>query len=630
MGVAPKKVAMMPLSSPGPRATPDCRPAANDPHSPGRSAASFAGFPSTEGQVLKAPALVADSPAARVEPCDPCARSPGSKAVATTTTWKGIVGHEATLKPSHGVAAGPPRPPPPTLADVQCSSLQGQVAALARNGSPAAIGVGEPATSVAEKPTVKDLLALADGFFDAGHYDQAWSSHFEAWKRIAGAEEYAAYGRQYAGQHAQYPACPWRAHLQASHELGPRVESDVFHELASAPGGDAALTLCVQARSLLRNHEDSAGMQACQAALRLRPQLVEARCMLGGIYCSEGREAEALAAFEEILRLCPHHPTALTGRGQLLAGQGKLVEALRAFNHKRKLVPDDTLAISRCCFIYLEMGDLSAALVAIDDAVEKDPDDAGLQYDRAIVLERLRRFDEALQASHRGLQIDSAAGTHGKRFGVEIDSGLVAASVVQAHMLCHDIHWDMGDFSAALVAIGHALELEPDNARFHIQRTRSLHLIGRFYEAFEAANQSVAIDSKCVDAHAIAHAMRAVALYRMQLWPQALEAADRALAIDFDDATSHEVRTKALVKMGHLSEALEAAEQVVRLRPDCAPGHRRQAFILHALNRVYPAYLSLTRSLRIDPDQPDLAIMRAAWLEAFQREHVGLADRYCR
>ena len=88
----------------------------------------------------------------------------------------------------------------------------------------------------------------------------------------------------------------------------------------------------------------------------------------------DGKEEEALAAFEAALVLEPTHVGAIAGKGRALNQLGRTKAALEAFTEARKLDPDDAEHSVQAGLCMLELGLVGRAHAAFRTACRSDDD----------------------------------------------------------------------------------------------------------------------------------------------------------------------------------------------------------------------------------------------------------------
>ena len=149
-------------------------------------------------------------------------------------------------------------------------------------------------------------------------------------------------------------------------------------EIHSRTGGDA-----------------TAALNDYRAALRLGPNLVDARLKLADELGKQHQQAEALAEYSTILANRPDDPRAHLGAARALAGLDNEIEATRHLDRALALNPDNPEVHRARADAASRRGDWTAMLGSLDRALALDPDDLPTHYQRGMALASLGRADEA-------------------------------------------------------------------------------------------------------------------------------------------------------------------------------------------------------------------------------------------
>jgi tetratricopeptide (TPR) repeat protein len=120
--------------------------------------------------------------------------------------------------------------------------------------------------------------------------------------------------------------------------------------------------------------------------------------------------------------------------------------------------------------------------------------------------------------------------------------------------------------AGVLCALSTRLYAQPTADR--LEEARGQLTSGRFAEAAQSYRAVIAADS----VNAVAWRGLANALHRLERYPEALQALDRAFAIRPADVAVRFNRGLTLSELGRFEEAVAELEATVRLRPDFAPG----------------------------------------------------------
>lgn len=128
-----------------------------------------------------------------------------------------------------------------------------------------------------------------------------------------------------------------------------------------------------------------------------------------------------------------------------------------------------------------------------------------------------------------------------------------------------------------------------DEARAHVSS-------GRYAEAITLYRTAIAIDST----NAVAWRGLANALHRLEQYPEALVALDRAAAITPDDFAVRFNRGLTLSELGRFADAIADLETSQRLRPNFAPVWTELGAAKALTGRVSEARADWTRALALD------------------------------
>ncbi len=136
------------------------------------------------------------------------------------------------------------------------------------------------------------------------------------------------------------------------------------------------------------NHLDEAITQY-REALRLKPDLIEARTNLGKDLSSEGRIPEAVAELQAVLALKPDSAAAHNNLGFALEKlPGRLQDAMTQFDDALRLDPNLADAHNNLGVCYYTSGRLRDAVVQFETALRLKPDFAEAHYDLGNALQQ--------------------------------------------------------------------------------------------------------------------------------------------------------------------------------------------------------------------------------------------------
>jgi len=252
--------------------------------------------------------------------------------------------------------------------------------------------------------------------------------------------------------------------------------------------------------------ENEEGQSLIRAALTINPLATDARFNLALALRNLGHEKEAIAAFDAVLTINPHHVAAVFERAFLIAKGGDVREALAGFdlvlsiNPKHldgrlargvmlgklerneealaeievvlKLAPDHVRALT---YLGIVLGrlDRHAAVGAYDRALAIHSNNAELWHNRAVALNKLERFEDAIASSNQA---------------IVLRPDFAEAYATQGLSLSN-----LHEYAKAVSAFDRALTLSPRDAITYYNRGNALNGLHRNEEAIASYDAALSI-----------------------------------------------------------------------------------------------------------------------------------------
>ncbi len=227
-----------------------------------------------------------------------------------------------------------------------------------------------------------------------------------------------------------------------------------------------------------------------QAALKARPDYVEAWCSLGRSYAVKGQADEAMAYYQKALEIQPNSVVAHNNLSDLLYHRGRLDEAVVHAQKALAIEPDNVTALNNLGSAFTLEGRLDEAQAALQRAAELQPDNAAVQINLGSLLLRRGRMDEVIVHSQRALVIESN-------------------NVMALNNLGYALY-SLGRFDDAIQAYQTVVRLRPGEADAHrslgyalFQRHRLDEAIREFREALRLKPDDVALSNDLAAAVAL-------------------------------------------------------------------------------------------------------------------------------
>ncbi len=353
---------------------------------------------------------------------------------------------------------------------------------------------------------------------------------------------------------------------------------------------------------------------------------------------AEGAYDKALLVAEELVEI-RGFPTDWMRRSKCLAELGDPEEAERCRQQALDLEieglearRDRALMLSRLK-LYEELLDFTERILA------ETPENSEMWWRRATALVNLKRYEEAIKAFDRSLKLNPNASAAWTNRGWALSC--------------------LGRLEEALAAYDRALEIEEDQRVSLRKRVRTLLRLERLEDAITASERllefypedEIAIDRKAkalcklgrqdealrfIEAiirsgpeSARAWLTKGRILNSKDAYDEAQSQLRKATKLRPEDALTWVDLGACLDRLGRYEEALEAVKEASKLEPALSWIWMSLGVCYYRCGRLEDSLESLDRALAIEPDQPDCISNRAIALSSLGRheEALGAFDR---
>ncbi len=355
--------------------------------------------------------------------------------------------------------------------------------------------------------------------------------------------------------------------------------------------------------------------QACHLALSLDARLAMAHGNLGVALQAQGKMAEAAEALRAAMRLDPARPEPQASLGAVLLGLGRRDEAIVVLRALLAAQPANAMAeynLANAIAADETPTNLADALEHYDRAVALHPRYAEAHANRAAILRRMERYDEAEAGFRTALTLNPNSGlahyNHGLLLGEQNRPALALAAHERAIALAPDLaqaHSHRGNMLSALrrhdeamTAHRKALSLSPNDAQLHHNLGLSLGHEMLNHEAAAAQGRAIALDP----GYAPAHAALAGILAELDRPDEALAEARRALALEPDLALGHSALGQALLAKGDFTGAETAFTVAAAHRLNVGQSHVNLGVARFRQGRLAEAETDYLRAIDLHPD----------------------------
>ena len=260
-------------------------------------------------------------------------------------------------------------------------------------------------------------------------------------------------------------------------------------------------------------------------------------------------------------------------------------------------VPQDAYAWYNRGFALNNAGKYDEAIQAFDKAIEIDPKYTKAWNIKGLALNYLGEYDEAIQVLDKAMEIDPNNALTWNIKGVALDN--------------------LGKHDEAIQALDKAIEIEPKFASAWSNKGWALNNAGKYDEAKLALDKAIEIDPNNVEAWN----NKGYALDNLGKHVEAIQALDKAIEIDPNNAGAWNNKGQALSNLGRYDEAMQAFDKAIEITPKYIQAWNNKGLTLIYLGEYDEAIQAFDNAIEIDPNDASAWINKVTALD-----HQGKHD----
>lgn len=299
-----------------------------------------------------------------------------------------------------------------------------------------------------------------------------------------------------------------------------------------------------QAKALRREGRLAEAEKELLEALEEAPYHALLRSSLANLYVRQGKLLEARVLIDQILKADPHCAEAMVVRGEIASKERRWPEALQDFEQAWQMDPQPFLILRRGRTLK-EMGRYADALEILDSALVADRKNVRLIKEKALVLNRMQRWEETLELYEK-LRL------------LTPEDSFVQKEILRLKGLSRS-----GDKVIKELQTTVGLSSRRDDAQLHGLLAQKLKEAGQVQEA--AAEYRTAADLAPENVYFLKQ--QGFCHYNLQEYHQALECLGLAFRSDPADFYVKGALEKIYVKLGRPEDFLALLEDVRGLHP---------------------------------------------------------------
>ena len=293
-----------------------------------------------------------------------------------------------------------------------------------------------------------------------------------------------------------------------------------------------------------------------------------------------GGYSDAVAAFNKATERQPDKHRAYYLKGLVLKSQERYPEAVAALQQVVDIEPEFYQAWRELASIWGEnLPQYSEALAASDRAMEINPDDFQLYWQKGNVLNKLQRYEEAIDAYSSALELNEHP-------FIYLNRGIAYAHLQQ--------------YQKALADFNSAIELNPNFAVAYNNRGDAYRNLQQYQNAI--ADLNVAIE--LLPQYAKAYYNRGTLYSDLQQYQKAIADLTVALQLNSEDALAYNNRGLAYYHLQQYNEAIADFNFALQLDPQLADAYYNWGYTYAALKDYPKRSPIITKRLKLIPNIP--------------------------
>ncbi len=281
-----------------------------------------------------------------------------------------------------------------------------------------------------------------------------------------------------------------------------------------------------------------------QKELQLAPGDLLLKTSLADLYLRQDRPAEARILAEEVLAQDPRHPQALSVLGDFFLAEKSFREALEYFRQASLRDPRPYLHL-KIARALKELGKLREALEELENVLVVKRDHLPFLKEKALILNRMKRFDEAL-ACYEKIQT------------IQPHDPFVQKEILRLRSRKRPESQVLKELTTIV-----GMESKKDNPQMHGLLAQKLKDSGMVREA--AAEYKAAVDLEPENSFFLKQ--EGFCHYRLKEYPEAIRCLTQAFRKDPSDYVVRKTLEKIQAAQGNLPGFLELLEEVLHQHP---------------------------------------------------------------
>ncbi len=345
-------------------------------------------------------------------------------------------------------------------------------------------------------------------------------------------------------------------------------------------------------------------LKEIQEAIRLqKPPVAEHYLALGMIHRERNETERADRAFKRAFEIAPDAQSTRFALAVLLRDAGRYPEAVREFERVRSLGRSYDLDVNLAMTYYLS-GDFPRALNLLEEISAASPGSKPASFYKLLaeVYAKLERWSDALGTLEKAIELDP------RNPILYFDLGLVFVNLNALRQ-------------AEELFLG-VLKHIPEAPELYVGLAQARMFQDHYLEALEALERAIALDPN----YAEAHYLMGNCWNELNRYAEARRAYEKAISLAPERDDFHFSFASALETTGEEEAAWREFEKVVSLNPNSADGHYRLGRLLSGRGDTSRAEAHLRKAIELKAKDPQAYFQLAGlYLKTGRREDAQRA-----
>ena len=322
---------------------------------------------------------------------------------------------------------------------------------------------------------------------------------------------------------------------------------------------------------------------------------------------------EALPFFEQAIVDNPNYVQGYKGKGNVLLQQRQYEKAIRLYEKAIELDPLYADAYINIGVVLYHQEHLEQAIEYMDKAISIDPGNKKACFDKGLALRHQGKLKEAIQAYNEALSrnpcdpevyrskcmIIADMGGDFKEdieaFGAAIAMDPDNYNAYYCKGLAHDYEDEVEEANSCF---DKAIQINPENPLAYAAKGDLLKSYCRYNEAIECFDNLIQIKlPHCADACY----NKAVCLYNLESFPQALEWTEKAIQMEPENAPEFVLKGMILHKQGNYKQAIDCFDVAIQIHSCCGRAYVYKGRVLADQENYAEAFQCFDDAIRLNP-----------------------------